>query len=1161
MNTLQTSAGLSACFSKRKTLLAAASALLVAAVSLPVMAGITIPATPLQSGAAVPPNIMFILDDSGSMASDVVPESIIFGNGTIAVGAFFLFPTPAGLFSGNLFNNVAEVDDVNTNADDNLGYPALVRSSSQNPIYYNPAVTYIPWTRPDGTQYPQASSTCAYHDPTLTGNNTVVGCRNLTADNTTQNNAQYYRCVETSTPGTCVVSAAGAARTFFPALYYRYNGGDRWMRSSYTKVEIRSTTATYSGDGRISRTDCGSPADGICSYNEEIQNFANWYSYYRARLLTAKAGIGQAFADLPQDTPNTPAPRIGFGSINTNGVSVDGVTSNKTIINGVRPFNAANRLTFFNTLYSKVLLTGGTPLRRALQGAGEYYERPDNTGPWSETPGTASGTPQLSCRQSYSILTTDGYWNGAAANGNAGGENDGSSSPAAITSPGGASYTYTAVNPFTDGNAGTLADVAMYYWKTDLRTDLVNRVPVSAANPAFWQHMTTIGVSIGLSGAITPATAFAAIPTGTAVAWPDPTSGDEPKIDDLLHAAVNSRGSFFTANNPQALRDGLTQTLSSINDRASSASSVATNSTSLDAGTRVFQATYSPQKWSGELRSFQVTSVGAAATPEWSASEEIPAPNSRNIFTRNASGGAAFTWANLTAAQRTSLGSANVLNYLRGDRSLEGAAPAAFRIRDSALGDIINSSPVLVRSITNPTTTPGVVYAGANDGMLHAFRVDNGEEIFAYVPSIINWDNLATLASKSYSHQHFVDGQIAISQQSQTPGERILVSGLGRGGKGIFALDVSNPLSFTSTDVKWEYAGDADMGLVVNAPTIAKLNNGDVVALVSNGLNSTNDDSVLFVINLDTGALIRKISTGNTTNNGLSGLRTLDSDKDGDIDFVFAGDYQGNIWKFDLTSNASATWSASKLFTALDASGNAQPISGGVTLGRDSSFNLWVFFGTGRYITTGDPADTNVQTWYGIQDGPSTIAGRSELKQRSILITTTLNGVPVRAFEKAVSGDLVGKKGWYIDLVEPPNPPGTALGERMIGTPLLRTDSVLLALSITPNADRCESGGTSFLNAIDPYTGGNVTSGFFDADGNGVFDDQITANGITYEIGSYGLDIGIASGFVINANQILVGGSAQSGLGVSPDASSTQAVDSAGNPRTGRVSWREILSN
>jgi type IV pilus assembly protein PilY1 len=1173
---------------------AVAIGVLASMVCSPLFAGIAVPTTPLQSGTVVAPNIMIILDDSGSMQGEIMPDGLFenlrwrnntdLGNNNTVPSIGLLFPRATTIYgnpqTGSNGNNIdgQERASIVATANVNSAYGRMVRSFAINKIYYNPAITYAPWSNQDGSLFAPASITCAPHNPMLP----AQGCRNLTVTNSNAldgagNNYTNWMDRNPARCGNGVGEACdGYTNTinFWPATYYIYNGGTQLNVNSYAPTEIISTTTTYSNQGRLGRTDCGTPADGTCSYAEEIQNFANWYTYYRSRTLLARAGIGAAFSGLPLSTAERPAARVGFGTINTgNNANLDGQSSPGTIVRGVRSFDGVNRTNFFNSIYTSRVPMNGTPLRSALDEAGKYYERTDDRGPWGATPGTSSGTPpiaQLACRQSYSILTTDGYWNGDAATGNA--QLDTESTAATVINPAGVTVnSYTPANPFTDGRANKLSDVAMYYWKRDLRTDLANKVPVTSDNPAFWQHMITIGVGLGVEGTISPATAFSAVSTATAVAWPDPDASNPAKIDDLLHAAVNSRGDFFTANDPVAFKNGLTGVLNSISDKVSSGSSVSTNSTTLDAGSRVFLANYAPAKWSGEFRAFAVTAAGVSNTVEWSASPLIPAQASRKIFTRGATGGALFQYANLTPANQTAVGNAAVVNYLRGDRTNEGNAATNYRVRDHLLGDIINSSPVFVPPPT--TTAPGVAYVGANDGMLHAFNAQTGVELFAYVPAIINWSNLASLADKNYSHKYFVDGQIAVSRLDQTPGKNLLVGALGRGGKGVYSLDVSTPSSFSTGDVEWEYAGDADMGQVLATPLIAKVNTGATVAIVSNGINSTNDDAALYIIDLTTGALVRKLYTGDTNNNGLSTPRTFDSDSDGDIDYVFAGDYQGNVWRFDLTSNNAALWTYSRLFTATDASGNRQPISGGITLGRDSALNLWVFFGTGRYLTATDPNNNSVQTWYGIQDSATAITGRAALKQRSIIITTNLGGPggpKVRAFENAVAGDMAGKSGWFIDLVEPPNPPGTAAGERMIGTPVLRTSSVLVALSVTPNLDVCEAGGSSFVNAIDPYTGGNVTSGFFDANNDGTFTDQVTVGGIPYYVGSYALDLGIASGSVFVGNNFIGSGSATTpvtsidpvtGAATTFAGPLTISLPTAGNPRLGRVTWREILTN
>src|SRR5690606_33651063 len=96
----------------------------------------------------------------------------------------------------------------------------------------------------------------------------------------------------------------------------------------------------------------------------------------------------------------------------------------------------------------------------------------------------------------------------------------------------GQSYTYAPVAPYKGANSPTLADVAMHYWKTDLRTDLLNIVPTSTLNPAFWQHMVTFGISIGLAGTVDQTSVKQVLDKGGVSKggvdlsdWPDPTTG------------------------------------------------------------------------------------------------------------------------------------------------------------------------------------------------------------------------------------------------------------------------------------------------------------------------------------------------------------------------------------------------------------------------------------------------------------------------------------------------------------------------------------------------------------------------------------------------------------------------------------------------------------
>src|SRR5690606_5581000 len=510
--------------------------------------------------------------------------------------------------------------------------------------------------------------------------------------------------------------------------------------------------------------------------------------------------------------------------------------------------------------------------------------------------------------------TTDGYWNNVDINVHNQDNSDGS----AITGPRGKSYQYSPSAPYQDSYSNTLADVAMKYWKTDLRTDLANNVPSTEnVNPAFWQHMVTFGISIGLAGR-KGWSAVSDVPSDAT--WDDPTdTEDADRIDDLLHAAVNSRGAFVPASNPDEFTSGLRQALSAIQQRTSTYSNVATNSVSLDSDTMTFSASYVAGTWTGTVNARRVTRTGVSSEVEWVSS--IPT-SGRKVFTTSGTVGTSFpTTAQETALARTG-GPANYevsgednADYIRGDTSLEDRRGVGnLRNRTSLLGDIIGSSPAYVKD----TDT---LYVGANDGMLHAFDASTGRELFAYVPGIINIHDLATLSRGDYAHKWFVDGPVAVTSRQLTTNRNVLVGTLGKGGKGLYALDVTDPEGATAAGLfKWERAETPgnNMGLVMGRPILASVG-GPPSVVIGNGINSTRGRAVLVVMNADTGAVIKEIDTGAGSvdqPNGLSAPVGVYGADGRTLRYAYAGDMLGNVWKFDLTAEASSAWSATRLFTA-----------------------------------------------------------------------------------------------------------------------------------------------------------------------------------------------------------------------------------------------------
>jgi type IV pilus assembly protein PilY1 len=487
-----------------------------------------------------------------------------------------------------------------------------------------------------------------------------------------------------------------------------------------------------------------------------------------------------------------------------------------------------------------------------------------------------------------------------------------------------------------------------------------------------------------------------------------------------------------------------------------------------------------------------------------------------------------------------------VVDFVRGVTSKSVASGGTLRNRSSLLGDIANPAPVYVKA-------SNTVFAPANDGMLHAFNAATGAEVFAYIPGGVNFADLKAFSSPTYSHKFINDGEIAVSDLAAT-GKNILVGSLGRGGKTVYALDVTNPASFGTNNVMWEFT-DTDLGQALGKPVIVKLNTGDWAVLIGNGYNSSTEKAFLFVINLNTGALIKKIATGvgsSTSSNGLATPVGFDQNGDGKLDLAYAGDLLGNFWKFDLTG-ASSAWTATSMFVAKDASNNVQPITGGLSIAIDPKTNKrWIFGGTGRYLSNSDVSSTAVQSWYGLIDDGTVISSRASLTQRTLSAASAQGSYLTRTFSVASANDMVGKKGWYADLT----PASVASGERIVSRSQYSA-GVLYVSSIVPSSDVCASGGSGFVNAVDAFSGASLTKPFFDINNDKLFTDA---------------DKKLEGGRLLPAGSIRTTGM----IGeinvkkISGDQSTAQSCDTTGackalpnlNLRalSGRISWREIVT-
>ena len=1053
---------------------------------------------PLVLNVTAAPNVLMILDNSGSMASETLPDDFY--------NAFSMdFALKPSSDTGEI---VPDYDDLNI-------FNVAVRSASLNRIYYDPTVTYKPWTKADGTSYDAADPAAA---PAQPGSGTLV---NLTGQIT-----RSFKWRKNTTVTTFAFSSSAISRskscssnndtcslTFWPTTFFVHKGtGSIYERANYYRYRIQSGTAYRKdlADGTEVTVSSFTWSNGVTrTVDQEQRNFANWFTYGRTRMNAAKGGVSSAFSTLGQNY------RVGFRTING--------TSGWLSIPTTGTFSDTNRSSFFDKLFA-ASPSGLTPLRKSLLDAGQYFK---TSAPWGPD---VAGAP-LGCRQAFTIMTTDGYYNSTS-------DSDITSVNSDISNADGGKG-----RPYADTYSLTLADIAMHYYDTDLQTTIPDKVPTSQDDQNSRQHMNTFAVAFGLKGSLDPQTDLPALTAGTK-SWPDPAGGDQAKLDDLWHATVNGRGRFVSAADPTEFANGLKAALDTIVARTASSSNLGVSSTQLRQGSRIYQARFTSEVWTGDIWSFQVGSDGNIQTSaSWKASEQIPAPASRNIYTRNATSAVDFTWSNLSDTQKAALGnSSTVLDYLRGVRTGEAAEGGTLRNRNVLIGDIVHSSPVFVGAPDNfgyerfswegastyqdfrslyGNRTP-MLYVNANDGMTHAFNANTGAEAFAYVPSSA-LAQMYSLAQPTYSHQFINDGAINVADVHDASGSAgiwrsLLVSSTGRGGRQLYALDVSDPAvpssNAASRRVMWEFS-HSDFGRFTGRPVVARMNNGVWAVIVGNGYNSDQYKGFLFVINALTGQLITTIDTGACVatdspclSNGLAEVTTWDDDDDGDVDYVYGGDLRGNLWRFDMTSATPSEWKVSfgtpasplPLYRAVDSTGKSQPITSRVEVLLDPSTGVrWVSFGTGQFLSTSDRTSDAVQTWYGLYDnyasGSSTspVSGRTDLAERRVLLETTQttgtgeSATSVKVRVLSAPGDDAGgqavtdsdgayiRKGWYLDLVPDS---GTAAGERMIYG-VQAFGGALFATSAIPADDPCTPGGSGWLMGINPYTGGRLNTDLF----------------------------------------------------------------------------------
>lgn len=522
--------------------------------------------------------------------------------------------------------------------------------------------------------------------------------------------------------------------------------------------------------------------------------------------------------------------------------------------------------------------------------------------------------------------------------------------------------------------------------------------------------------------------------------------------------------------------------------------------TDLAGGATAYRGWFENGAWQGDVIEYTVSSSGALTTSvdltdtspsnpgsppdNWSAhvafatAEAASATywDSRVIITNSGSTQLPFRWDSLSAAQKILVdndsrdaGSSDLFDFIRGDRDNEGSA---YRHRYTVLGDIIHSNPVYVGPPKGAVGSGGYaawaaesaqvnrderVYVGANDGMLHAFDGDDGTEAWAYVPSSVI-GGLDALSGRPYSHLYSVDGQLTVQDVYYSSSwHTVLVGGLGAGGKAWFGLDITTPTlsSETSEDaadqkVLWELTatGDDDLGQSYGQATITKLNDENWYAIFGNGYNSVNGIAKLYIVSISDGTVVKRISTLSGSSgapNGLSAPSLVDTNRDGMADIAYAGDIDGNLWKFDLNGDTVDSWALAYSPNPLHEGAATQAIIQPPEVTLHPSYGHLVYVGTGRLFTEPEMDDLTVQSVYGIWDKGTT----PPTAETEDLLAQTLSGDndytaediahTVQTFNPSPTDpiDWTSQHGWKIDL---------PAGYRVLSPPQLRGGRVKVTI-------------------------------------------------------------------------------------------------------------------
>lgn len=1148
------------------------------------------------------------------------------------------------------------------------GYPGSVlppidqfgfaRSSDFNTTYYNPFITYKPWsypsTRNGQDRWPDADPANVRADPR---NPVEYGPISASAYNQTYNLTAGIRLNYGDRfqlfPGMKLPDIRGQGISYFNNYYWRWST-DSFTNWTYQPMSfvfnyypatfyLKDSTPIPPGyvdslEARpIIKDGCGYNCNlrryrilrsnyySDQSYQVAIQNFANWFQYHRNRILSV-------ISSLSDSIRNVKNMRVGYFTINKP--------------KPVRMYKLPEqREDLYYEIYRLQVAAiaigygyGATPNRNSVRYMAEQFHRTD-----------ADAPVQLACQKNAGLLFTDGYANPDSYN-----------STGNLNAPVNVGNVDGSLGiPFEDSFAGTIADVTAKYYSGDgvpLRNDNGFRsgaVPVpdqcKSLDPNSIDykrldcqtnlHMNFYAITLGAFGKIFGVNqAATADPFKNPPDWNstgNPTQQSDPSaVDELWHATINSRGRYVSATSTDQVSGIMSQFLAAVGEGTVPSGALSLTGSRVGKGSLAVTPFYSVVNngtdWFSTLTAQTPKQVASnlAYSTVWEASARLPSPNARKIFVTTFRGQFPFNSSALTLndlcddrednlsrctewdIRNLGINLDQAINYLRGDQTLENSTTMPLRKRTSLLGDIINASPVISAptddygyssiystkdNVWDPyhyknylqnvkSQRPTVVYVGANDGMLHAFEGSSGRELFGYIPQSVvgHLGNLlfpyqsADGDRQKFEHRYYVDGPTVVSDVFVRGNwKTILLGSAGAGGKGVFALDVSNPLGFNDRNYLWELNGkdpDPDVansiGYVLGKPIIVpvKTTNGQVkwVAIFGNGYGSRYGYAMLIIVDFSTNqTLFLPVQESNFRGqtNGLGNVVAVDrwsgdrldvARSDGYADTVYGADQNGAVWRFDLRSLVNSNDANffmpimnSPFFTATDAFGKRQPILGGIEVAAGPSNSVMVYFGTGSFSFLDDVNDNSQQSFYGVLDtmGGSTGLTRAMLQKQTV--SSSSNGT--RSVSSNISSS--SNQGWYVDLLGP--------GERVVSTPRLANGTVFFTTyqpSVTAN---CGTAGSNWLYGLSALTGaGSLSSVTVENNSQNKFTNQTGAIALTGGGTAPIRDVGVFSTPRLDGASADGGGvqKQQCSLVIKTPGGSDMFMDRA----CGRQSWRQI---